>query len=245
MAGTLPAGTAGQDAGTTTQDAAPDPDALYRSRADLAAARDAAAIWQRRLQRDGADFESAWKLARARYWIGTHAPEEAREDVLERGVRAGEHAVRLRPDRPEGHFWLAATMAALAESGGLLSGLRYRGRIKGELERVLAIDPAWQQGSADRALGRWYFKVPGLFGGSNEQAERHLRRSLEYKPDSTASLVFLAEVLIDEGRDEEAATLLRRALRAPVAPEWAPEDREFKAQARRMLDDISGGGIPP
>lgn len=245
MAGTLPAGTAGLDAWTAAQDGAPDPDDLYRSRADLADARDAAAIWQRRLQRDGADFESAWKLARARYWIGTHAEGDEREDVLERGILAAEHAVRLRADRPEGHFWLAANMGALAAAGGMMSGLRYRGRIKDELERVLAIDPAWQQGSADRALGRWYFKVPGLFGGSNELAERHLRRSLEYNPGSTASLVFLAEVLIDENRSAEAAEFLKRAIAAPPDPNWAPEDREFKAQAKRLLDEIAGRRVAP
>ena len=34
---------------------------------------------------------------------------------------------------------------------------------------VLKLDPAFQHGSADRALGRWYFKVPGLFGGSQQE----------------------------------------------------------------------------
>jgi tetratricopeptide (TPR) repeat protein len=221
-----------------------DPDALYRSRDDLAKAREAEAVWQRRLERRGADFESAWKVARARYWIGTHVAEGERETVLGRGIRAAEHAMRLEPDRPEGHFWLAANLGALAEAGGPLRGLRYRGRIRSALERVLAIDPAWQQGSADRALGRWYFKVPGLFGGSNAEAERHLRQSLTYNPDSTASLVFLAEVLLDDGRESEAAELLKRTLAAPLDPEWAPEDREFKAQARRLLENIGGRRSP-
>ena len=67
-------------------------------------------------------------------------------------------------------MWLAANMGALAESFGLRQGLKYRGAIKDELLAVLRIDPAFQQGSADRALGRWYFKVPGLFGGSNRRS---------------------------------------------------------------------------
>ena len=45
-------------------------------------------------------------------------------------------------------------------------GIKYRGAIKDALLTVLKLDPAFQQGSADRALGRWYYKVPGLFGGS-------------------------------------------------------------------------------
>ena len=95
-------------------------------------------------------------------------------------------------------------MGALAESFGLRQGLKYRGEIKDELETVLRLDPAFQQGSADRALGRWYYKVPGLFGGSNKKSEEHLRKSLTYNPKSTASLYFLAETLIERGQEGRA-----------------------------------------
>jgi hypothetical protein len=50
------------------------------------------------------------------------------------------------------HFWLAANMGTLAESFG--------------------------EGLADRALGRWYFRVPALFGGSKKKAVEHLQRAL-------------------------------------------------------------------
>ena len=99
------------------------------------------------------------------------------------GIAAGRAAIALAPNKPEGHFWVAANMGALAESFGMRQGLKYRGDIKDELETVLRLDPAFQQGSADRALGRWYYKVPGLFGGSNKKSEEHLRKSLTYNPE--------------------------------------------------------------
>ena len=101
---------------------------------------------------------------------------------------------------------------------------------------MLKLDPAFQHGSADRALGRWYFKVPGLFGGSKKKSEEHLRRSLAYAPHSTASHFFLAETLFELDRDAEARAELQRVLDAPIAPDWAPEDREFKAKARTLLE---------
>src|SRR6478752_3166973 len=137
-----------------------DADALYAARAEPASARRAEAIWAERLQRDPKDFEAAWKLARARYWLGGHAADSARKPYLEGGIAAGRAAVAAQPDKPDGHFWIAANMGALAESFGLRQGLKYRGDIKTELETVLRLDPAYLQGSADRALGRWYFKVP-------------------------------------------------------------------------------------
>jgi tetratricopeptide (TPR) repeat protein len=214
---------------------APSPDALYADRANLASARRAADLWQQALASDPRNFDAAWKLARADYWLGGHAEEAQRRAFYETGIDAARKAVAVQPNRPEGHFWLAANMGALAESFGLRQGLKYRKPIREELETVLRIDPAFQEGSADRALGRWYFKVPGLFGGGHKEAEAHLRASLKYNPNSTASHYFLAEVLADGGSKAEARAELQKVLDAPLHPDWTPEDQEFKAKARTFL----------
>ncbi len=134
-----------------------DPDALYRERERLASAKQATEIWAARLVSNPKDFESAWKLARARYWLGTNGlPPSERRAALEQGIAAGRQAAALEAKRPEGHFWMAANMGALAESFGLRQGIKYRGEIRDELQVVLNLDPAFLQGSADRALGRWY-----------------------------------------------------------------------------------------
>jgi TRAP transporter TatT component family protein len=223
----------------SAQVAATDPDALYARRTDLASAERAADLWADALQRQPAGpsaFENAWKLARACYWLGGHEPEDRRRAAFERGIAAGRQAAALKSDRPEGYFWMAANMGALAESFGLRQGLKYRKPIKEALETVLRIDPAFQEGSADRALGRWYAKVPRLFGGSDREAEAHLRASLRYNPVSTASHYFLAELLLDNGRKADARTELQAVLDAPLNPEWTAEDREFKDKARRLLE---------
>jgi tetratricopeptide (TPR) repeat protein len=214
---------------------ADDPDALYKRRDQIASAQRAEQIWTERLAKDPKDFEAAWKLARGRYWLGTHAPEKSRKAYLESGIAAGRAASAAAPNKPDGHFWLAANMGALAESFGMRQGLKYRGEIKDELETVLRLDPGFQMGSADRALGRWYFKVPGMFGGSNKKSELHLRKSLTYDPNNAASLFFLAETLIDEGKKDDAREILQRLAVTPINPDWAPEDREFKQKGAALL----------
>jgi TRAP transporter T-component len=217
---------------------AANPDVLYAARTDLAKAREAATIWADRLQKNPKDFEAAWKLSRTRYWLGGHAAEADRKTLLEEGIAAGRTAAALEPKKPEGHFWIAANMGALAESFGMRQGLKYRGDIKDELLLVLSLDPAFQQGSADRALGRWYHKVPGLFGGSNKKSEEHLRKSLTYNANSTASHFFLAETLLDMGRKADGRAELQKVLDAPLDPEWGPEDREWKDKARGLLGTL-------
>ena len=217
---------------------AADPDVLYARREDRASASRAEAIWAKRLAANARDFDAAWKLARARYWIGGRSAGSDGRTTLERGIAAARAAVAIEPRRPEGYFWLAANMGALAESHGLRQGLKYRGAIKEALLTVLKIEPAFQQGSADRALGRWYFKVPGLFGGSNKKSEEHLRKSLTYNPNSIISHIFLAETLADMGRKEEARKEAQAAIDAPFDPNWTPEDRRFKETAKRLLRDL-------
>jgi tetratricopeptide (TPR) repeat protein len=215
-------------------------DALYARRDDPVAARQAADQYLAHHRAAPQDFVGCWKLARASYFLGTQGPPAERRMWLETGLAAATDAVALHGGRPEGHFWLAATMGALAESAGLRQGLKYRTRIRQALERVLAIDSAFMEGSADRALGRWYHKVPGLFGGSAVKAEQHLRKSLAISPQSTVSLFFLGELYLDQGRPAEARRLFQQVLEAPVHRDFAPEDRFYKAQARvRLQEPIS------
>jgi hypothetical protein len=218
--------------------AAQAPDALYMDRENIASAQRAAQAWTDESRRDPAAFEPAWKLARICYWLGGHAPEQQRRDYLDQGIAAAERAIQIGPERPEGHFWSAANMGAIAERYGIRAGMKYRKPIREELETVLRLDASFMQGSADRALGRYYFKVPALLGGSKSRAEQHLRASLRYNDDSTISHFFLAELLIDQNRTAEGRAELQRVLDAPVSVDWAPEDRDYKRQASALLSKM-------
>jgi tetratricopeptide (TPR) repeat protein len=216
-----------------------DADALYANRAVLADAKKAAAIWEARIDADPKDFEAAWKRARAGYWIGGHEKEQSERDrAYEQAMAAARVAIAARPNAPEGHFWLAANMGGYAEDHGIRGGLKYRGDIRASLEKTLALDPAFLQGSADRALGRWYYKVPGLFGGSKRKSEEHLRKALTYNPRSIISHIFLAETLEALDRKDEAIAELKQVIDLAPDPDWLPEDTEFKQQARAMLQRL-------
>jgi len=212
-----------------------DPDALYRQRTDLARAREAIGIWETRLKANPRDYESAWKIARATYWIGPHEEKEAGRRTLERGVAAGKQATVIAPDRAEGYFWTAANMGALAESYGLRQGLKYRGAIKDALEGVVKIDRSFQRGSAYSALGRWYHMVPGLFGGSEARSEEYLRKALSYNADSVLAHYYLAQTLFERDKASDGANELKKAIAAPRDPDFEPEEREMKAKAEAEL----------
>ena len=82
--------------GIALQVPADDPDALYKDRENLASAKKAADIWAARLAANPKDFESAYKLAQARYWLGTNGlPEPERKAALEAGIAAARSAIAL------------------------------------------------------------------------------------------------------------------------------------------------------
>jgi hypothetical protein len=210
-------------------------DRLYANRESLADAEHAAAIWERALSARADDFDAARKLARASYWLGEHRQgEAARAAAFERGMAAAERAIAARSNLPDGYFWLAANMGGFAELKGIRAGLKYRRPVRDNLEKVLAMDPAFLKGSADRALGRWYYKVPGLFGGSKTKSVQHLRASIGHHPQSIASRYFLAETFESMGRNADAIAALKEIETLAIDPDWAPEDREFKEKARAL-----------
>src|SRR4029453_981043 len=66
-----------------------DPDALDRQRATTPRVGGAPARWAARWKAHARAFESAWKIARAMYWLGDHDEPNARRTALERGVETG------------------------------------------------------------------------------------------------------------------------------------------------------------
>ena len=146
---------------------------MYAQRATLSKAVEAAAIWQAALDRNPSDFDAAWKRARAGYWIGGHeTTQAARDAAYEAAMAAARKAIAAHPDKPDGHFWLAANMGGYAQDHGIRGGLKFRGDIRDELEKVLTLDKAFQQGSARSRAGPLVLPGPGTLRRQQAQVRR-------------------------------------------------------------------------
>src|SRR5262245_12713092 len=108
--GTPAAGT-GIDKGDPAASAAriAEADALYEGREDMQKARVAVAALRQARTSDYGNYEAAWKLARAAFYVGDHTDVDSeRSNMFREGTEAGKAAVQLQPSKPEGHFWLGA-----------------------------------------------------------------------------------------------------------------------------------------
>ena len=205
---------------------------LYRHREDLAARNRPRTSGPRALARDGKDFESTLEAgARALLARRRTAPEaDATGRARTRRSRPAQQAIALEPKKPEGHFWMAANMGALAESYGLRQGIKYRGQIKESWRRVLR---SIRRGSRDRPIARWAGGTSGAGAvrRQRQQSRRTPAQGAHLQPEEHRhACISWPRRCSTTGSKDEARKTLQQVLDAPLDPDWAPEDNELQAE---------------
>ena len=213
-------------------------DQCYRRREDVSQVKRAIDLYQQVLNEDPNAFEAAWRLSRAYWYEGNHAPKKERADIFRKGVEVAGKAVGVSPGRCEGHFWLGLNYAMLAENSGMFKALGLVNDVKQEMKSAIAIDDKCVCGGPQRVLGRLYAKIPWFKGGSKSKSVEYLKKSIEYCPEDTQSRIFLAQTYLDQGRKHEAIEQLRLVLQMEGLPDWIPETKENKIEAEKMLSKL-------
>jgi predicted Zn-dependent protease len=198
-------------------------DDFYAQRADVMKVRQAVIVLRQAFTANPADYEIAWRAARANYYLGTHSPDDTEtERAFREGTEAGKAAVKLNAARPEGHFWLGANYGGNAEISTLAS-LTDIEDIKREMEAVLKIDEGFEAGSAYMALGQVYLKAPRIFGGDVQKAIDYLQKGLKVGDNNGLLHLRLAEAYAEQHRNEDARQQLKILFEKKATPGYEPE----------------------
>jgi tetratricopeptide (TPR) repeat protein len=213
-------------------------DELWAQRADIERCRQAIATYEKVLAVDTNNYEAAWKIARACYWLGIQPTEEDKVAIFEKGIESAKKAIAIKDNDPAGHFWLGVSYGKYGEAKGILKSLSLVDPTKEEMERVLELDPNFESGGAYRVLGRLYYKLPGLFGGSNKKSIENLKKSIEIDPERLLTHVFLAEVYIDTDKQDLARKELEFVANSPPKKGYEPESAMEKEQAKELLKKL-------
>jgi hypothetical protein len=84
-------------------------------------------------------------------------------------------------------------------------------------------------------LGRVYFKVPGLFGGSNQKSKTYLEKGKKICATNTLTLIYLAETYWALDQDQAAIRTLEEIINLIPDERWIPETKIDKLEAARLL----------
>jgi TRAP transporter TatT component family protein len=214
-------------------------DELYRQRANPGAIRES--VMSLSGARGSNDrYEVQWRLSRALFFLGQEAGTKgAKRQLHSAGVGAGERAVALNGERVEGHFWVGVNLALFAESQGGLRGARAAMWARNELKLAARVNETYHSAGPLRVLGRLEHKAPRWLGGNRNRSRERFDRALEIAPGNSVTLLYAAELAMDQRDSARAAALLKQIIESPIDPEWEFENCRDKKQAGEFLQTLS------
>ena len=232
-----PPSTGSSDAKVATEKLA-EAEPLYEGRDDMTKARVAVTALRQAHTADYSNYEAAWKLARAAFYVGDRTDNDTeRDNMFREGTDAGKAAVQLQPGKPEGHFWLGANYGGTA-AHSTLSNLSSFQDIKGEMEAVVKIDESYQGYSAYLGLGRLYLRAPKVLGGDVGKAIEYLQKGLKANPNNTVMRYELAEAYAANNRDAEAKKQIETILAATPDPKYVAEHKDAIEKAKKLQQKL-------
>jgi hypothetical protein len=211
---------------------------LYDGRENMAKARVAVAVLRQARTADYGNYEAAWKLSRADYYLAQHTEsDDERQDLFREGIEAGKAAVQLQPIKPDGHFWLGANYGGDAEHS-TLAGLANVEDIRREMEEVLKLDESYQSGSAFLGLGQLYLRAPRALGGDSGKAISYLEKGLKYGANNGLLHARLAEAYASVNRDADARKQVEVVLALTPDPKYSAEHKQAVAEAKKLQQKL-------
>jgi tetratricopeptide (TPR) repeat protein len=209
-------------------------DALYGQRKDLSNVRRGIIALRQARIRDPGNYETAWKLARLEYFLGTHAKDDGeREAAFRDGIEAGKTAVQLQDNQPDGHFWLGANYGGSAEMSVLASLSSFQD-IRSQMEKVIELDGSYESGSAYLGLGTLYLKAPKILGGDTKKAVEYLEKGLRFGSNNALLHLRLAEGYHALGHDQDAQKQIDFILKMTPDADHVPEYDDAVMGAKQL-----------
>lgn len=172
------------------------------------------------------DAEAQYRLALAASYSAEVAIEQrdrkAARAVAERGIKAGEKAVALKPDRAE-YYRVLATLYGQAITD-IMSGLSYGPRSKDAITKALERAPNSSDVYVARGVGNYY--LPPQLGGTNQAALADFRKAIELDPKNAEAYLWLGLCLRKDNKDAEARQAFARALELNPNRVWVKQQLE-------------------
>jgi len=232
-----PASNAGADAKMATEKVA-EAEPLYEGREDMNKARLAVIALRQAHTADYGNYEAAWKLSRAAFYVADRTDNDTeRDNMFREGTEAGKAAAALQPNKPDGHFWLGANYGGTA-AHSTLSNLSSFRDIKNEMETVLKLDESYQGYSAYLGLGRLYLSAPKVLGGDMSKAIEYLEKGVKLNPSNSVMRYYLAEAYQASNRDADAKKQLETILTMTPDPKYIAEHKDTIEKAKKLQEKI-------
>lgn len=209
-------------------------DALFKQRDDITKLREAIDLLAAIRGPSQRNFEVKWKFAKYNYFLGKHADQNEAETAFTKGRDAGKIASEIDPTKPDGHFWFGANLGELARINMITVGVPSIGTIKETMNKVIEIQPTYQNSSAYDVLALVELETR-LYGGKAEKAVELLETALKAEKENMNLHLNLAKAYLAVKREDDAKKQLDKLISMKPDPEYLPEYKICVEAAKKLL----------
>lgn len=185
---------------TVSSSAANGPSAVASRQFEAGKYQEAAAVLQAAVAQNGQDAGLHYWLARCYYELGD----------FDRAIPSAQRTVELAPGNSEYHLWLGRAYGLKAERASWFSALSLAKKTRREFEEAVRLDPF--NFAAQRDLIEFYRRAPGIVGGGDDKARRHIEALAAL--DAVEGHLAWGEYWVDKKKPDQAEAEFRQALDA-------------------------------
>lgn len=205
--------------------------------------------FQKALEQKPMGDEAAIYLLKSYLYKGqfTSKDEDEEKAIFAKAKESGARLLVQYPNSAGVQFYSAANLGKWAEGNGIIAAARagVADKLKESAEKIIEIDPSYEQGAGYYLLGIIHYKTPRipfiLTWPDNEKAVTNLRKALELNPRRLSVRVALAEALLKTNKKQEALLLLRDISQTNPLENQLLEDRRDIVQAKSLLQEHGEG----
>ena len=212
-------------------------DALF-DKGDVDSILESIPLYIKAVEANPNSYEANWKCARAhREYANLNLEQELEgwKDVCKKygkdGMRYGEKAKELEPEKIEGHYYYGLCVASYSDGVSILKALKegLKGSTQDAFYKAYEIDKMFEDGGPILAIARFWHQLPFPLR-NKRRAQKYFEEHHKYFPDDPQGLVYFAELLIDRRKKDEARPLLEKAV--------AGDEPYYSKWAQRLLEDL-------
>ncbi|HXS98900.1 MAG TPA: tetratricopeptide repeat protein [Candidatus Limnocylindrales bacterium] len=169
------------------------------------------------------DADAQYRMAVASSYLAEVALEvkdkKQAEEVAERGVKAAERAVSLKPDSRS--YVVLGTLCGQVVPANVLTGMGYAKRAQDAIEKAIQKDPKSSKAYEARGVGNYY--LPKAFGGGYDLAIADFRKAIELDPKNAEAYLWLGLSLRKQNKDGEARRAFEQSLQLDPNRVWTKQ----------------------
>ena len=190
--------------------------------------------------------DAALYLLKSYYYKAEFAVQdkEEKKNIFNEGKALGEKYIEKYPTSAEFRYWYLVNLGSWAQVYGILTAARegVSDLMKTHSEKIIELDPEYQNGGGYFMLGAVHFKSPYipflLSWPDNDDAIKYLQLSVDTGNAEMNQKNYLAQALSKDGRDKKARALLTEVINTEPSTTTLVEDLDDIEEARQLLEDL-------